>query len=84
MQNTVGGEKDALDKIRHLLQEEKLTEAQIVQCIDKLREHGVHTVEQLAAFPVAHIGDLGLKPKARSVLKAVIPKLNRESHYTFH
>lgn len=77
MQSTVrGNDRDAFERISHLLQEEKLTEAQIESCIEKLKENGVHSIEQLAAFPVTQIGNLGLKPKSRAVLKAIIPKLN--------
>ena len=80
-QMSTGRDQNALERIKHLLLEEKLTEAQADQCIKKLKENGVTTPEQLAAFPIPAIANLGLKPKTRSVLKAVIPKLNGVSSF---
>jgi hypothetical protein len=70
-----GGGRHGLEPLRQLMGE-KLTDEQINQCILKLTQNGVHTIEELAAFPLSQIVSLGLKPKARSVLKIIIPKLN--------
>lgn len=43
--------------------------------ITKLKQNRVHTISDLATFPLDKLSVLKLKPKARSILRTVIPKL---------
>lgn len=75
------GSSDPLPKetndLRQLLLEEKgMNEKSVGEILEVLLANNISSVNELSMFPVDKIPSLKLKPKARSVLKAVIPKLN--------
>eukprot|EP01127_Copromyxa_protea_P015556 TRINITY_DN4488_c0_g1_i2.p1 TRINITY_DN4488_c0_g1~~TRINITY_DN4488_c0_g1_i2.p1 ORF type:complete len:1740 (+),score=308.01 TRINITY_DN4488_c0_g1_i2:97-5220(+) len=52
-----------------------MTAEQADDTISKLRQNRIYTVSELAAFSLDKLPVLKLKPKARSILRTVIPKL---------
>ena len=62
--------------LKEVLQETKLSAEQVEETLEKLHSHKIFTPPELAALPIDDVANLKLKPKARAVLKELIPKLN--------
>jgi hypothetical protein len=70
----IGG--TALKELKNLLIENGLIEKASAEILDVLVANNVNSITELAAFPMDKLPSLKLKPKGRSVLKVLIPKLN--------
>lgn len=78
------GNKDLHSKeMIELFAEQGLNENAIRELLDVLQANNISTVNELSLFPLDKLPTLKLKPKARSVLKVVIPKLNGDSSSLF-
>lgn len=71
-----GKELQASKELIELFSEQGLNENGIKELLEVLLANNISSVNDLSMFPLDKLPSLKLKPKARSVLKVIIPKLN--------